>query len=407
LVPLCLERSGAVPLTVDITVSDIKNDGNFLELLIPHISKVGRLRIAGYSSIEAVENNLSGLFASKMPSLSSLELQQDAEPASGFTFNKVTTPPIFQNVSKLKSLRLTRAPIYPALFNITSLKELKLLGYANPLDFETFIQFLRSNLSLESAVLEIQFGADSVEVELARKVSLSRLQHLSISCSKEIDSRRLLSSISLPRGVNIEVTFDRLTPKLLIDSLLPSPLTPIHDLLTPITILKTRDESHGFQVFGNGSSFTLNCPSHLVGLGAVFELFPIAAVREIHLGIRRFAFCGEYISYLIEFLPVLETLAIYRAAAFPFELLLTLTEEPVVCPVLKTIAFFDCGTSSNATKKLAEALTRRRDLTAVRVYRVVIVSSNGAMPDRASVQRLRKSVPCVDVRMDETLPDLS
>jgi len=205
-----------------------------------------------------------------------------------------------------------------------------------------------------------------VEVELARKASLSRLQHLSITCSKEIDSRRLLSSISLPRGVHIEVTFDRLTPKLLIDSLLPSPLpTPIHDLLTPITILKTRDESHGFQVFGNGSSFTLNSPSHLVGLGAVFELFPVAPVREIHLGIRHFAFCGEYVSYLISFLPALEILAIYGATVFPFELLPTLTEEPAVCPVLKTIAFFDCSTNSGATKKLGEALTRRRDSAAV------------------------------------------
>ena len=69
-----------------------------------------------------------------------------------------------------------------------------------------------------------------------------------------------------------------------------------------------------------------------------------------------------------------------------------------MCPVLKTIAFFDCDTNSDATKQLGEALTRRRDLTAVQVYRVVIVSSTGTMPDRASVQQLRKSVPCVEVR---------
>jgi len=224
---------------------------------------------------------------------------------------------------------------------------------------------------------------------------------------KAIDSRRLLSSISLPRGAHIEVTFDHPAPELLIDAFLPSPLTPIHDLLTPITIFKTRNESHGFQVFGNGSSFTFNSPSHLVGLGAVFELLPVAPVREIHLGIRHFAFCGDYVSYLMSFLPALEILAIYRAAVFPFGLLPTLTEEPAVCPVLRTIAFFDCNTNSGATKGLGEALTRRRDSAAVRVYRVVIVSSAGAMPDRASVQQLRKSVPCVDVRMDETLPDLS
>ena len=174
-----------------------------------------------------------------------------------------------------------------------------------------------------------------------------------------------------------------MTPKLLIDSLLPSPLTPIHDLLTPVTIFRTRDESYGFQVFGNGSPFILNPPSHLVGLGAAFELFPVALVREIHLGIRHFNFCGEYVSYFIDFLPALEILAIYGAAVFPFELLSTLTEEPALCPVLKTIALFDCDTNPDAMEKLGEALTRRRDLAAVRVYRVVL----STVPERCRIAR--------------------
>ena len=75
-----------MPLDVDITVSDVKSDGNFVEPLLPHISKVYRLRLAGYSSIEVVANDLPGFFASPMSNLFSLELQQDTEPAELFFF---------------------------------------------------------------------------------------------------------------------------------------------------------------------------------------------------------------------------------------------------------------------------------------------------------------------------------
>jgi len=113
------------------------------------------------------------------------------------------------------------------------------------------------------------------------------------------------------------------------------------------------------------------------------------------------------LSELMKRLPALEILAISRATAFPVGLLSTLTEEPAVCPALRTIAFFDCGIDPDTMKKLEEALTRRRDSTAARVYRVVIVSSTGKVPDHTSVQQLRKSVPRVDVMMDDKLPDLS
>ena len=84
-----------MPLDVDITVSDVKGDGDFLEPLLPHISKVHHLRLAGYSFIEVVANDLPGLFASPMSDLSSLELQQDVEPADVFPLNETTIPPVF------------------------------------------------------------------------------------------------------------------------------------------------------------------------------------------------------------------------------------------------------------------------------------------------------------------------
>ena len=98
LVPLCLERAGVALLDVEIMVFDVKGDGNFLESLLPHISKVDRLRLDGYPSIEVVTGDLPGFFAPPIPNLSSLELQQAEEPAELFPPNGFSAPPVFQNV---------------------------------------------------------------------------------------------------------------------------------------------------------------------------------------------------------------------------------------------------------------------------------------------------------------------
>jgi len=105
-------------------------------------------------------------------------------------------------------------------------------------------------------------------------------------------------------------------------------------------------------------------------------------------------------------LPALEVLAISQNV-FPVGLLSALTEEPVLCPALKTIAFLDCEVDSDIVKQLGEAVAKRRDSMAARLHRVVIVNSTGTPPDVASIRQLRKSVSCVEVRVDDELPDLS
>ena len=105
-------------------------------------------------------------------------------------------------------------------------------------------------------------------------------------------------------------------------------------------------------------------------------------------------------------LPALEILA-FSNTAFPTGLPLVLTYEPALCPALKTIAFFDCNVDSSAMERLGEAIAKRRDSMATSLYRVVIVDSTGSPPDLASIRKLRKSVPCVEVRVDDKLPDLA
>ena len=113
LAPLCLERAGVVPLAVDITVTDIKMGDNFLETLIAHTSRISTLRLVGHSSIEAAENYLPSSFRSQTLNLTSLELEQTIEPVGLFPSSEAPVPSVFRNVSRLKSLRLTRTPFIP------------------------------------------------------------------------------------------------------------------------------------------------------------------------------------------------------------------------------------------------------------------------------------------------------
>jgi hypothetical protein len=387
-------------------VPDVEGDEAFLNALLPHVPRIGSLRLTDHSSIETVTDELPGFFASPMLGLTSLELQQTEDPAQLFPPDNSPIPPPFHNVSRLKSLSLTQTPLYPTLFTIRSLVELKLIGYTIPFQFDALLGLLDSNPNLELVVLDVQFVTSSVKTNPARKVPLARLRNLSITCSEPIDSKGLLSCIHLPRGVHIEVVFTLLVPSTGPRSFLPSPLTPILELLTPITTIKTQVAPRELHVSGNGSVFTLRSPGRAWARLPELTLFPTTAVRELHTNIHPHKFSDPTILLVLKGAPALETLAISRTT-FPVGLLSALTEEPVLCPALKTIAFFDCAIDPDIAKRLEEAIAKRGGLAAVRLYRVVIVSSTGSLPDLASIKQLRKSVPCVEVRVDDKLPDLS
>jgi hypothetical protein len=52
-------------------------------------------------------------------------------------------------------------------------------------------------------------------------------------------------------------------------------------------------------------------------------------------------------------------------------------------------------------------VAKRKETTAARLYSVVIVANSArALPDPEPIHRLRKSVPHVEVRVDDKLPDL-
>jgi hypothetical protein len=406
LASLCLERAKAAPLAADIVVSESREDESFLRALLPHVPRIGSLRLTEYSSVEAVVHDLPGLFDSPILNLVSLELQQSEAPIHPFPSNRTPAPSVFQNVRALKSLRLTQTPIYPALFKIASLVELKLTGYTSPFDFETFVTFLGSHLALELVDLDLRFAIGSVWRTPVRKVRLTRLRHLSIACPEAIDSKGLLSCIPLPRGTHLEVFFNKPGGYVNLTSLLPSYLKGMRKLLHPISTIKTRYTPPMLHLSGNNSVLSLNALGCQLALYSGISQYSTAAVREFHLNIHPRSFTDNRLLWVLERLPALEILAIIETA-FPLGAPRMLARKPLLCPSLKTIAFFNCGIPEGVIKELGNAIATRRDSFATQLYRVVIIDSTAVLPNLKVIQRLMRSVPCVEVRADNELPDLS
>ena len=403
LAPLCLERAGAVPLAININVPDINGDSNFLQALFPHVARVASLSLAGYSFVEAVAGNIPGFFDFPMVNLTSLELRQATEPVGLFPSRSAPVPPIFQNVSKLKSLCLTRTPLYHALFGITSLVELKLVGYKNTFHFGTFIGFLGSNPNLEIVALDVGFTEGSIWTVPARMTSLARLRGLSITCVKPIDAKGLLSCITLQHGISLEVSCTQWTP---LDLCLPSPPTTIQKVLTPIAVIKFRAAPTEVHAIGDNSLFSFRCPQPRLFWIPELYLLPTTSVREFHANFSPWTLTPAFLVSIFTRLPALETLALANVTRWATGIFDPLAGQSL-CPSLKTMAFHDCIFTPEAMKEFEGVVERRKGSAAARLYRVVFVSSTGILPDYTLIQQIRRHVPCVDVRVDDKLPDLS
>jgi len=403
LVPLCLARAGAVNLTVNITVSEI--GGTFLRALSPRVSRISHLSLTGYSSIEGVADDLPGFFTSPMPNLTSLELEQTTQPTEAFPSNETSTPPLFQNVSKLKSLHLTRTPLYPTVFSITSLVELKLVGYTTPFHLDKFTGFLHSNPNLEVVVLDIQFFRLPIFFVIPVRIALlARLRELSFTCADASDAKGLISSISFSRDTCLEVISSPVNQSTDLRWFLPSPPTKIRVLFSPITTIKYQTTPTGeFHLSSKNSRLSFRCSKTPFNLDPVFALFDTSTVREFHAKVHP---CRESLFRPLSQLPALETLVLVDVTSFPSYSLDLLAEEPALCSSLKTIAFFDCNLNPRIIGELEAVVTKRKNYTAARLHRVVIVRRDGKLPDYKLLQRLRRFVPRVDVSIDEVPPDL-
>jgi len=360
---MCLERAGVVPLTVDISMTSLEQDGDFAQALLPHITRISSLSLTECSSLE----NMANFLPSTM---------------------------LNPTVLKLKAPHAAEIHLYPVLSNIKSLVELKLSIYTVP--FDEFIRFLESNPHLKILDLCISFPSTPVLTTLERGVSLPQLRRIALTCSAAT-TRALLSSLLLTRGINIEVREWDSGGDLTL--CLPSPPTLIQDLLAPITTVKYLCHEGWLHLSGKNGSFSFYSAGQAISRNPrVFDLFDTGTVREFHL-----SFCDTgHLSPPLERLPALEAFVIYQTGYH--QGLSALAEEPELCPSLKTIVFIDCF--GFPIENLKAVLTKREHSNAARLHRVVIANRTCDFPKHGLVTQLRMLVPRVDFMMGGELPEL-
>ena len=359
LIPLCLKRSAEVPLAVRLSVPDIEGDKRFLKTLVPHLPRISNLSLIGFSSVEDLIDDLPGFFGSKTRKLrvTALELEQTWEQIEWFPSNRTPRPPLFRNISKLKSLHLTQIPFYPALYRLPALIELKLVGYRS-IPFKKFIEFLGSNGALETVVLDLGFVGAASPVAPEVKASLPRLRRLAFTCASAGDARGLLSCVTLPRGIHITIQASQSNPCVDLVSFLPHPPTPIRHLLGPITVVKDQATPWEVRLLSDNGRFSFRSPKTPSMPFGEFTLFATDTVREFHVNAHELVPGGGNLSWPLKRLPALEVLALSKMR-LPRGSFSALAKEPVLCPPLKTLALFDCEMSTDVTRELEGILTKR------------------------------------------------
>ena len=391
LMTLSLERSKAAPLHLRLEMGHVTPEPGFRDLITPYTRNVESLRFKDLTSIEDVTQTLPG-FPLSTPNLRSLELtrktrKQGSIPSLG----------LFSNT--LRSLSLSNIPLYRSFRKLRSLTELYLYfdWVHTPLD-----NLLEANRSLESVHIVLDDEELTAKISRPRIVVLNQLQRLSIECWERAATRILVSSIPLRRGAHLEITFlDFDDADLALNDIIAGiPMTHFPNLSSP-TFMEYRSSPLVIRLTGTNGSFKYH--SYTIPSDPFEELpiLPLSDVKNFHLVCDD---CPLKVPHPSSF-PSLEALTFGHDTETDISSLFSaMFPNPSFFPSLKTLGFLDCVMTEAFMEELTAFAASRKDTTSARLYRVVIIKQNGALPSAASIKRMEEHVPVVDVRFGRTLP---
>ena len=134
-------------------------------------------------------------------------------------------------------------------------------------------------------------------------------------------------------------------------------------------------------------------------------LFRSANIRWLHLDTRSWYSIqpppGSAVFTNLSFFPALETLTIAHNTDLS-HLLSPLFSNPASSPLLEGLVFLGCSITEEFMEELTRFASDRKDTTSAWLRRVVIHHREGRFPS-ASVRKLEKHVPAVDVRIVTTI----
>ena len=216
-----------------------------------------------------------------------------------------------------------------------------------------------------------------------------------------MDGWALISSIALRRGAALEVSYHGGDAKLA--DLLYNGLSTTHlpNLSSSIFMEYRISFPESIRLLGPEGSFSLgNYFRVLRNPFEEFPLFPLDSVRELHLECHLASIPTEPHPFPF---PSLEVLVIDHSTSVS-RVFSNLFPNPTSSPMLKTLSFLNCVITKSFMDKLVRFTSDREDLASASPHRVVIVGYGGGLPSEASVERLRKCVPVVEVMDGWELP---
>lgn len=396
LAKLSLERCRAVPLRLWLDTRDIKRNPRFSYQIIPHIQNTEALHIHHISATKELEQTLR-VFPRPMSNLRSLSLSSSMGADWDWFKDprKPLTPPLTQ-------LSLAGIPLYPSFLRLRTLTVLTLHNLWFNLHFDTLLDFLEENRSLESATLHIHFHHPSLRNSHRYVAIENRLRYLSMYDT--MDDNALISKIAVQKGAYLEITlYDRNAGLNGVLSLISMP--HLLNLHSP-TSMNYCPDTRSIRLSGPNGTFSFQSPLCTIGPFVEFHLLSLDTIRTFHLvrpplergGLYARPFVLPPLSF-----PSLETLSIECESKISISYLLPrFFSNPPPHPSLKTLAFLDCDLDHGFMEKLIRFSSKRK--TSVRLHRVVIINSRGNLPSVASIGLLEKHVPVVEVLVGRALP---
>ena len=391
LMALTLERSKGVALQL-LLDPDLAGFPSFCDPILPYIQNIETLRFGVFDALEQLTQALPN-FPQSTPNLRMLELIS----VGGFD---ASIDPFELFPSTLRSLSLEDIPLYPSFLKLRTLTKLSLEYFNTDCPaLDTLLDFLEENHSLESVDLMIKNNESPTHIPHRRTVITNQLQNLSITAQHAMTARTLISSIPLQRGAHLKITSYSTSNNdgLRLDDIL-SGISMTHLSNPSPTYMEYRSPNPAIRLVGPNGSFSFVRYWSPEIYPAEFSVLPLTNVRELRL-----AHIDPSAIFLPSSFPALETLTIECDTDIS-DLFSTLFPNPSLFPSLKTLGLLDCAITEEFMEELTQFTSSRRNTTSAWLHRIVIVHLGVKVPTPASIDKLEKHVPIVDVRYGRKLP---
>ena len=364
---MALERSKAAPLTMDLSMDNIKEWPGFPNLIKPHIQKTTILRFGALTTVDDLSQTLPD-FPQSTPNLQVLILHLSKDSTQ---WDRAMDPFKLFPTTTLRCLILEGIPLYPSFLSLRSLTQLKLKDSEFSHTIDTLLRFIKRNALLESVTLQIKFVDLSLRTLLCQAPIENRLKILEVHSEDAEVIRVLISGIALQRGAHLCIVHIHSSTSTSLTNIL-SDVSNLANLSSP-NCMKVLHQSL-VELSGPNGSFSIQGP--LFSVMSLTEFSPLSceSIQELH-------FAGGFTVVFEPFLfPALKVLVVGDRGNVS-DILSNLFSSPESCPLLEILAFSRCELSDDPMERLIQFASNRKETTSMQLSHIFIAHADPGVED--------------------------